>query len=149
MGQHKNDEITGFGVITWYRKDGSTVSIYEGNLKSFKFHGHGKKTTFDGDGKKIIWEGEYKNSKKNGKGVLIYPDGKRLEGEWVDDNIHGAGIWFGLNGIYELTMHYRNGELYETEDMRLDCAKEAGEAGTEYAAKKIEKICLAKVGLEP
>ena len=32
---------------------------------------------------------------------------------------------------------------------RSDCAEKAGKANTEYAAKKIEKTCLAEKGLEP
>lgn len=40
--------------------------------------------------------------------------------------------------------------LYESvESVRSECAKEAGEAGTEYAAKQIEKTCLAEKQLEP
>ena len=32
------------------------------------------------------YEGEFKAGKKNGKGVLIYPDGNREEGTWENDN---------------------------------------------------------------
>jgi hypothetical protein len=31
------------------------------------------------------FDGEYANGKRNGHGVMITPDGKRVEGEWVDD----------------------------------------------------------------
>lgn len=31
------------------------------------------------------FDGEYANGKRNGFGVLIAPDGQRIEGEWADD----------------------------------------------------------------
>jgi hypothetical protein len=31
------------------------------------------------------FDGEYTNGKRNGFGVMITPDGQRIEGEWVDD----------------------------------------------------------------
>ena len=33
----------------------------------------------------VEFDGEYANGKRNGSGVLITPDGKRIEGEWADD----------------------------------------------------------------
>jgi len=31
------------------------------------------------------FDGEYANGKRNGPGVMITPDGKRVGGEWMDD----------------------------------------------------------------
>jgi len=36
-----------------------------------------------------IYQGEYANGKRNGHGVLITPDGGRIEGEWVNDKLVG------------------------------------------------------------
>jgi hypothetical protein len=33
----------------------------------------------------VEFDGEYNNGKRNGPGVMITPDGKRVEGAWVDD----------------------------------------------------------------
>lgn len=33
----------------------------------------------------VEFEGRYANGKRNGRGVLITPDGRRIEGEWVND----------------------------------------------------------------
>ena len=35
----------------------------------------------------VVYEGEYANGKRNGHGVLITPDGKRVEGAWVNDKL--------------------------------------------------------------
>lgn len=37
------------------------------------------------------FDGEYANGKRNGPGILITPDGKRLEGMWSDDEPMVAG----------------------------------------------------------
>ena len=35
----------------------------------------------------VVYEGEYANGKRNGHGILITPDGKRVEGAWVNDKL--------------------------------------------------------------
>ena len=35
----------------------------------------------------VVYEGEYANGKRNGHGVLITPDGKHIEGQWVNDRL--------------------------------------------------------------
>jgi hypothetical protein len=30
----------------------------------------------------VEYNGEYANGKRNGHGVMIFPDGKRIEGDW-------------------------------------------------------------------
>ena len=35
----------------------------------------------------VVYEGEYANGKRNGHGVLITPDGQRIEGQWVNDRL--------------------------------------------------------------
>jgi len=79
----------------------------------------------------VLWThtyvGEWKNNTMHGKGTVTYPNGKVESGIWAD-------------GKY----------LYESvESVRSECAEKAGKAGTEYAAKQIEKTCLAKKQLEP
>jgi len=40
------------------------------------------------DGKPDVkFEGSYANGKRNGHGVMITPDGNRVEGEWLNDNL--------------------------------------------------------------
>jgi hypothetical protein len=42
--------------------------------------------TFTGDSlPDAEFDGEYANGKRNGFGVIITPDGKRVEGDWSDD----------------------------------------------------------------
>jgi hypothetical protein len=35
----------------------------------------------------VEYNGEYANGKRNGHGVMIFPDGKRIEGDWVNDQL--------------------------------------------------------------
>jgi len=35
----------------------------------------------------VEFDGEYANGKRNGHGVLITPEGERIEGEWVNDRL--------------------------------------------------------------
>jgi len=35
----------------------------------------------------VEYDGDYANGKRNGHGVMIFPDGKRLEGFWVNDEM--------------------------------------------------------------
>ena len=35
----------------------------------------------------VKFDGNYKNGKRNGHGVLITPDGQRVEGEWLNDSL--------------------------------------------------------------
>ena len=39
----------------------------------------------------VEYEGGYQNGKSNGHGVMITPDGKRVEGVWIDDQILPGG----------------------------------------------------------
>jgi MORN repeat len=39
----------------------------------------------------VEYDGEYANGKRNGHGVMIFPDGKRIEGFWVNDEILAGG----------------------------------------------------------
>ena len=94
--------------------------------------------------------GEYKDGQMHGKGTFTFVDGSSYVGEHKDGNWHGKGTFTWANGTVESGI-YADGEyLYESvESARSDCAKEAGKAGTEYAAKQIEKTCLAEKQLEP
>ena len=87
-------------------------------------------------------------------GSIIYPDGSKYDGEFKDNKFHGKGtfalangreikgIWADNKYIYESAEHRRR----EENNARTECAKEAGKANTEYAAKKIEEACLEQKG---
>jgi len=57
---------------------------------------HGKGLFVWPDKKK--YEGEYINDKKEGYGIFYWPDCKKYEGYWKDGKQHGFGI-FSVNGI--------------------------------------------------
>jgi len=63
---------------------------------------------------------------------------------------HGKGTYTTTTGELLSGIFANNEYLYKSvESARSDCAKEAGKSGTEYAAKQIEKTCLAEKQLEP
>ena len=52
------------------------------------------------NGRKYI--GQFKNGKREGYGIMYFPDGGRYEGKWENDLAHGKGIEY-----------YQNGDRYE------------------------------------
>ena len=40
------------------------------------------------------YQGEYQNDEKNGKGKLIWPDGRAWKGMWKNGKMHGKGKFF-------------------------------------------------------
>jgi len=104
---------------------------YVGEYKDNKMHGEGTLTWADG-GKYV---GEWKYNKKHGKGTFTYPNGKVESGIYADNEY-----------LYDLAEHRRREENRKENDARTECAKEAGKANTEYAAKKIEEVCLEQKG---
>ena len=108
------------------------------------------------EGNKYV--GEYKDDKRHGKGTSTWANGDRYVGEFKDDKRHGKGTYTWANGtvksgiwaddeyLYDLAEHRRREENRKENDARTECAKEAGKANTEYAAKKIEEVCLEQKG---
>ena len=130
-----------FGTYTWASGD-----KYVGEFKDNKKHGKGTYTFVDG--RKYV--GEYKDAKYNGQGAYIFPDGEKYVGELKDSKRHGKGTYTWADGKVESGIWADNKYLYESvESARSECAEKAGKAGTEYAAKQIEKTCLAEKQLEP
>lgn len=54
--------------------------------------------TKDGKAKYV---GEYKNRRRHGKGMLIYPDGAKFVGIFVRGKRHGEGIYYFDDGRKE------------------------------------------------
>ena len=49
------------------------------------------------DGRK--YEGEYMNDKKEGTGVFSWPDGRKYNGLWKNGKQHGIGFYTSIKGI--------------------------------------------------
>ena len=79
-GQWNNDKITGYGRITFTKRDNKGL-YYEGELKNSKYHGHGRFVFRNGD----IFEGMYSNGNKNGYGKLVKINGDIYEGTWKEN----------------------------------------------------------------
>jgi len=77
--------------------------------------------------KDCVYFGEIINSKRHGKGIMVYADTRIYEGEWENDLKHGSGLEILSNGNkYEGhflngkpegvgTFTWTNGEIYEGE----------------------------------
>ena len=57
---------------------------------------HGKGVYTWPDGRK--YDGDYVDNKMHGKGVYTWPDGAKYDGDFVDDKIHGKGVYTWPNG---------------------------------------------------
>ena len=116
---------------------------YYGFWKYGRYHGWGmltKKT----DGSMYI--GWWKDGKRHGKGTYA-ANGDKYVGEFKDGEFHGKGNLTYSDGTVKSGIWDNGKYLNESvESARSDCAREAGKAGTEYAAKKIEEACLEQKG---
>lgn len=56
----------------------------------------GKGTYIWADGRK--YEGEYINDKKDGYGVYTWADGRKYQGYWANGKQHGIGKYIGNDG---------------------------------------------------
>jgi tetratricopeptide (TPR) repeat protein len=74
-----------------------TYSRYEGNWKDGKENGKGK--MMYSDGRK--YDGEWKDGKQNGKGIMLYSDGRKYDGEWKDGYQYGKGVSYFSDGSIE------------------------------------------------
>jgi hypothetical protein len=122
VGEFKDNLWHGQGTLTW-----ANGNKYVGEFKDGKWHGKGAFTSARG----FSYVGEYKDNKITGKGTFTLASGTVKSGIWADDEY-----------LYDLAEHRRR----EENNARTECAKEAGKANTEYAAKKIEEACLEQKG---
>ena len=91
------ENITSDKVIIVFNEDGS---IYEGEYKNGKPHGHGTMTSSDN---KTIYDGEWKNGMRHGNGKLIITDKFNYTGPFEKDYFSGTGGVFCDNkgNIYD------------------------------------------------
>ena len=57
---------------------------------------HGKGIYTWADGRK--YEGDYVNDKKEGFGSYLWTDGRKYEGQWINGKQHGRGRYLGVDG---------------------------------------------------
>jgi len=144
-GEFKNGLPHGKGATTHPNGD-----RYVGEFKSGDKHGNGTFAYSNGSS----YVGEFKDGKRHGKGTFTWASGSfagdKYVGEYKDNKRTGKGTYTRANGTVKSGIWADGKYLYKSvESTRSDCAKEAGKAGTEYAAKQIEKTCLAEKQLEP
>ena len=105
-GSCKNGYVDGAGTVEWI-KDGNAVNQYTGQFLLGRAHGKGGFKEFHPP---TSYEGDYVNGRRSGKGVQIYANGDRYEGEWRYDSPNGKGkkTWIkGSNYVGDFV----NGEM--------------------------------------
>lgn len=96
-------------------------SIYVGEMKNDKCHGHGKMTYLDGS----MYDGEWRDGVQCGHGVLVYETGDQYTGEFNNNMFHGYGRFEGMasgavdegyfenDGIINGIHICKNGQVYD------------------------------------
>ena len=58
--------------------------------------------------KGTFYHGEFGEGRFNGEGILSLPDGRRIEGHFKNNKIHGSAREYAVNGDYYDGEWYRN-----------------------------------------
>ncbi|AAZ10460.1 MORN repeat, putative [Trypanosoma equiperdum] len=105
-------------------------ATYTGMWRDDRPHGKGTYVLPGENG--FTYEGNFFEGDRNGSGICVFSDGRRYEGGWLKDNMHGMGILFGneesddfvdytgpfANGKrrgQDGTCRYKNGSVYKGE----------------------------------
>lgn len=67
----------------------SPAAIYQGNYANHKKEGHGLMKYPDGS----VYEGDFHEGRRHGEGKYTYPNGDTYEGEWYQGKKHGKGVF--------------------------------------------------------
>ncbi len=113
-GSFENNEMSGWGVLVW--KDGRR---YQGYFANSQINGKGKLYYAENDEHgRLYCDGLWKNGKGNGKSIVYYKDGSRIEGESVNDKPDGYWTYYpSANASATHILVYENGEYVRTIDL--------------------------------
>ena len=78
---------------THYADDGTVLFKGTYNRDGQRLEGVGIETGKNSDGGTWKYEGEYKKTKWNGKGTITWSNGDKYEGDWIDGNRTGNGVY--------------------------------------------------------
>jgi hypothetical protein len=87
LGPLATGRADGQGIQVWISmQDGKSLEeMFTGKLKDSKEQGRGVLLMASGE----RYEGEFKDSEMHGSGVYVWADGAKIEGDWMDGKIHG------------------------------------------------------------
>ena len=147
VGEYKNDEMHGEGTYTW-----AGGAKYVGKFKYGERHGAGNFITPDGrvtsaigaDGVRLYTLSHQKGERQAKRFALLRQERnyQRAKREGNAEELYPER--------YSAEKQRREAQSRREENnVRTSCAMDAGKAGTEYAAKQIEKTCLQEHGLKP
>lgn len=58
------------------------------------------------------YEGEFKNGKMEGKGTKVFASGNKYIGQWKNDLQHGTGVFFSVKEQTKRQGEWQNGKRY-------------------------------------
>lgn len=58
------------------------------------------------------YQGQYMQNKKNGYGIYIYSDGSRFEGEWLNGQQEGVGFMIDKTGKSKRKGEWKEGDHF-------------------------------------
>ena len=97
-GEFKDDLYEGEGCYKWPSESREYIGhFFKGNME-----GKGKNKYSDGS----IFEGNYRNGLKYGYGIYTWPNGKKYQGNWVNNKLHGNGFFEIDNKKYNVTFRF-------------------------------------------
>ena len=83
-GNWANGKLAGHVMIQLVNGD-----TYEGEFLNGLRHGNGRYNFNHGKYSGDYYVGQFANNKRNGHGTYYFEDGRKCEGPWTDDNLHG------------------------------------------------------------
>jgi hypothetical protein len=86
-GDCLDGKASGFGVLVWL-EDGKIVGRFTGTMANGKAEGRGK-LHFQVEDGFASYDGDFRASEMHGRGVLLFPDKSRAEGDFMHDNMNG------------------------------------------------------------
>lgn len=109
-GQWLNNKLSGVGIFEYaINKNNDDKKLrYEGDFFDGNFKGFGVTTWRN----KKTHAGAYEESRPNGPGVYVYPDGRKYEGEFKIKP-HGIGVLWNADGSLGQVGRWKDGELEE------------------------------------
>jgi hypothetical protein len=96
-GDYVNNSKEG-NCLTQSKKDGS---LYQGAITANTFQGFGQ-YIYPKNGIHTTYEGEFKNNMIDGKGTLVFENGDKYAGEFLENLKHGEGLYLSAENSAKL-----------------------------------------------
>ena len=107
-GNFQNDLYEGDGIYEWPEEGRK----YEGQFHLGNIEGNGVSSFRDGS----VYKGHYVGGVKQGEGVFTWSNGQKIEANWLNNELHGTGIFTANGNKYEII--FRFGKIISTSNIK-------------------------------